>query len=144
MTREEVSQKGKTINPDDDVDLREMIKNVSGAGRIAPWFNELDEVEHDAEHERLPEPTMMYDDQEEVLDEIQSMRKTSKALIANSRVKMELNNHVGLQIQLQVQKWKKLRRVKWNWASKETYQFVRVTFTKIHCIKMIHIWRHIS
>ena len=26
-----------------------------------------------------------------------------------------------------------------NWASKETYHFFRVTFTKIHCIKMIHI-----
>ena len=26
-----------------------------------------------------------------------------------------------------------------NWASKETYHFFRVTFTEIHCIKMIHI-----
>ena len=81
VTHEEVSQKGQAINPDDDVDPREMIKNVSGAGRIAPWFNELDEVEHDAEHERLSEPTMMFDEQEEVLNEIQSMRKTIRALI---------------------------------------------------------------
>ena len=27
-----------------------------------------------------------------------------------------------------------------HWASKETYHFFRVTFTEIHCIKMIHIW----
>ena len=27
-----------------------------------------------------------------------------------------------------------------NWASKETYHFFRVTFTEIHCIKMIQIW----
>ena len=25
-----------------------------------------------------------------------------------------------------------------HWASKETYYFFRVTFTEIHCIKMIH------
>ena len=31
-----------------------------------------------------------------------------------------------------------------NWASKETYHFFRVTFTEIHCIKMIHIWTHVS
>ena len=30
-----------------------------------------------------------------------------------------------------------------NWASKETYHFFRVTFTEIHCIKMIHIWTNI-
>ena len=84
VTREEVSQKDQAINPDDDVDPREMIKNVSGAGRIAPWFNELEEVEHDAEHERLSEPTMMFDEQVEILDEIQSVRKTGWALISNS------------------------------------------------------------
>ena len=30
-----------------------------------------------------------------------------------------------------------------HWASKETYHFFRVTFTEIHCIKMIHIWTQI-
>ena len=81
VTREEVSQKGQAINPDDDVDPREMIKTSAVQDELLHGFNELDEVEHDAEHERLSEPTMMFDEQEEVLDEIQSMRKTIRALI---------------------------------------------------------------
>ena len=28
-----------------------------------------------------------------------------------------------------------------HWASKETYHFFRVTFTEIHPIKIIHIWK---
>ena len=31
-----------------------------------------------------------------------------------------------------------------HWASKETYHFFRVTFTEIHCIKIIHIWTQIG
>ena len=30
-----------------------------------------------------------------------------------------------------------------HWASKKTYHFFSVTFTEIHCIKMIHIWTQI-
>ena len=30
-----------------------------------------------------------------------------------------------------------------HWASKETYHFFRVTFTRIHCIKTSHIWTQI-
>ena len=30
-----------------------------------------------------------------------------------------------------------------HWASKETYHLFRVTFTEIHCIKMIHVWTQI-
>ena len=30
-----------------------------------------------------------------------------------------------------------------HWASKETSHFFRVTFTEIHCIKLIHIWTQI-
>ena len=35
------------------------------------------------------------------------------------------------------------RTIEINWASKETYHFFVVTFTEIHCIKMIHIWTQI-
>ena len=34
--------------------------------------------------------------------------------------------------------------VELHWASKETYHFFRATLTKIHCIKINHIWTQIS
>ena len=37
-----------------------------------------------------------------------------------------------------------VNRIDIHWASKETYHFFKATLSKIHCIKMNHIWTQIN